>query len=375
MGLVFTKEIGTYEPAVVTSAVRQAVDALGGMSKFVRKGQRVLLKANMLSAVPPEKCVTTHPSVVRAVAGLVIEAGGKPFVGDSPGLDSFSSAARRTGIGAVADELGIPCRELSDPTPIPAGENAAFKHIEVSRLAVESDVVINLPKMKTHMQMVLSLGVKNLFGTVTGMRKAEWHYKVGLRRDRFASLLLDIWRGIGPALTVMDGIIGMEGRGPANGKPRHFGLLAASDNSLSMDLHLCRLLGLPLASFPLWVAAKGRGFEETRMRDADLQGDFVHPYVYPDVDIPRLGSLRLIPRIPLLECALTSRPVQDGTRCTRCGRCVEICPTRAVALRGRDLVFDYKRCIRCYCCHEFCPHDALQFKEGLILKAAKFLRR
>ena len=374
MAKVFIIKENSYDQSRVNSAVKRIFSHFGGIERYVKKGDLVLLKANMLSANEISERVTTDPQIARAVAVEVLNAGGKPVICDSPGLDKFSNVAKKSGLAAVAEELRIPCEELTTPTELPSSESAVFHKIEVSQKVLDADVIINLPKMKTHGQMVLTLGVKNLFGVVVAQRKAEWHYKVGLRRDMFASLLIDIYLGIKPAFTILDGIWGMEGKGPSNGNPRNFGLLAGAENALTLDFHISRILGLPLPEFPLWQAAKQRNLPEAEIIDSDLEGDFSHPFVFDNVVIPKLSTMRVIPRIPLIEPMLTSRPVQDINKCVRCFRCIEICPARAMNKNkdGVKIDIDYKKCIRCYCCHEFCPKDAIDFKDGLILKVMKF---
>jgi uncharacterized protein (DUF362 family) len=158
----------------------------------------VLLKPNLLSAHPPERRITTDPEVVRTVARMVLEAGGSPFIGDSPGLDPFKRLASKTGMDEIAQQLGIEIVELSRPTPVSLRSDAVFKKLEIAYQALNADVVINLPKLKTHSQMLLTLGVKNLFGTIVAQRKVEWHHMAGVDRDTFGSLHLDIYLAIKP---------------------------------------------------------------------------------------------------------------------------------------------------------------------------------
>lgn len=376
MILVTLREKTDYDRQKLKAALEALLEDLGGIRKFISAGDRVLLKPNLLSASPPGKCVTTHPEVVRAVAVLVLEAGGRPFIADSPGLDGFAKVGEKTGMARVAEELSIPLEELDNSSPLPMAGGSVFRKIEVSRQALEADAIINLPKLKTHAQMTLTLGVKNLFGTVVRQRKAEWHYKTGLHRDIFADLHLDIARSLAPALTILDGIEGMEGRGPGNGRPRSFGLLAASPDPLALDLSVCSLLGVAPESFPLYRAAKKRGllpaYEEVR------SSSFPEGFVFSDVDIPRLDALHLLPAFldGFAKRYLSSHPVQNRSKCIRCGKCVSICPAGAMELtmEGR-LLIDYEKCIRCYCCQEVCPEDALTFSKGLILRGLELLRR
>lgn len=373
---VLLLRLENYDRKGIEDGVKTVFDHFGGVERFIKPGNRVLLKVNLVAGHHPERRVTTDPSVVRAVAGVVLQAGGYPFIADSPGIDGFSGAARKAGFAAVAEALGIPCVELMDPVPLPQSEGSSFQKIEVARAVLDSDVVINLPKMKTHGQMMLTLGVKNLFGCVVAQRKAEWHYSVGLKRELFASLLLDIWNGVRPALTILDGIVGMDGHGPTNGKPYAFGVLGGAEDALAMDFRLCRMMGIPLEDYPLWQAAKLRYLPQCAPDEEDLAGDFSLSHVWENLDIPKLDSLRLLPSIPFfgktLEQALTSRPIHRPERCIGCGKCVAMCKAGAVVLHDRRLTFDYKKCIRCYCCHEMCPTSAIAFRDGLIRKFTKF---
>jgi uncharacterized protein (DUF362 family)/Pyruvate/2-oxoacid:ferredoxin oxidoreductase delta subunit len=367
---------GSYEREEVADRLGALLEPLGGMGRFVRPGERVLLKPNLLSASSPERCVTTHPEVVRAAAILVMDAGAHPFIGDSPGLDGFSGVAAKTGMAAVAAELGIPCAELDDPVPLPMAEGSVFQRVEVSRKAVEADRIINLPKLKTHSQMMLTLGVKNLFGTVVRQRKASWHYTVGLDRDVFADLHLDIARSLAPAITIMDGIGGMEGKGPGNGRPRTFGLLGASADPLALDLRLCALLGADLQAFPLYRSAKRRNLLPKDV--GTTAGEFPPDFVFEKVDIPRLDSLHLLPSLldGFGKRHLSSRPVQRPGNCIGCGKCVEVCPAKAMTRKAQRFIdIDYKKCIRCYCCQEVCPADAIGFSSGFLLRVLNFLGR
>lgn len=366
-----------YDPERVERALRRALDLLGGISRFVKPGDKVLLKPNLLAARTPEKCVTTHPAVVRAVAKAVRETGGTPFIADSPGIEPFALVAARSGMTALGKELGIAVEELSGPTAVPASPEAMFKRLEVARQALEADVVINLPKLKTHCQMLFTLGVKNLFGTVVAQRKSEWHHMAGVSRDIFASLLLDIYRAVKPALTILDGIWAMEGRGPSSGTPRQVNLLAAATDAVALDVSVCKLLQVPLRSFPFYRAARERRIGETDPAKIRLVGDPPESFLVRDFHVPRLDALGMLPGIidPLAARFLVSKPTHDKTRCTDCGLCVKICPASALKIDHKQAQFDYDRCIRCYCCQEICPGQAIRFQQGLLVRVLNRLHR
>ena len=377
MSIVSLIHCETYESEAVEAAVRNSIDLLGGISKFVRPGDRVLLKPNLLSATSPEQRITTDPSVVRAVARLVLKAGGKPFIGDSPALDSFRRVAAKTEMAKIGHQLRIEVLELTQPTPVSLPPIALFKRLEIASQALKADVLINLPKLKTHSQMLFTLGVKNLFGTIVAQRKAEWHYMVGMDRDTFADLHLDIYMSLKPALTILDGVWGMEGHGPSNGMPRRLNLIAAAEDAIALDMSICHLLRIPLRYFPLYRAAHKRGIGETDVHRIHFNGLPPKAFIVPNFQVPKLDHMRALPYIFdwFTKRYLISKPIQVGNSCIDCGQCSKICPAEAVQPRTGKISFDYDRCIRCYCCQEICPQHSIDFHKGILVRLLNRLNR
>ncbi|WP_020585379.1 DUF362 domain-containing protein [Desulfobacter curvatus] len=366
-----------YEAGNVASAVERAVALCGGMETFVRPGQRVLLKPNMLSAAPLAQRVTTDPAVVRAVGKLVLKAGGQVVIGDSPAIDKVSRISRVTGMKDVAAELGADLIEFCRPSLAKTPDGSIYHALELEETALAADVVINLPKLKTHCMMLLTMGVKNLFGMVVGPRKSQWHMHAGADRIMFADLLLDICRTVKPALTILDGVWGMQGRGPNNGTPCHLGFLGASCDPLAMDLALAPLLGAHPASFPLYSAAVRRGLVRSDGSDTQMVGDDPNGLIPQNFQLPVLESAMLVPRFmsgPMRK-HLTSRPVQDPGLCRDCGKCAAVCPPGSLRFEEpRHAVIDHLTCIRCYCCQEVCPANAIHFKTGALVGIVERLR-
>lgn len=284
----------SYARELIAADLDALLAPLGGMLAFVKAGDRVLLKPNLLTGSKPDKDCTTRPELVYAVAKLVQAAGGKPFLADSPAFGSAAGVARANGYDAWLEELGVPVVEMHGAR-VETG-NPEFNHLRLSKEAIAADVVINLPKVKSHSQLTLTLGVKNLFGCVPGKMKAWWHMEAGKDADRFATMLVETARAIAPNLTIADGIIGHQGNGPSNGEPRHLGILAASANVFALDRALVELLNVTPESIPTIVAAERLGLnaesiefplqtpDELRVTDWKLP-DRLHPI---DFGAPRV---------------------------------------------------------------------------------------
>jgi uncharacterized protein (DUF362 family)/Pyruvate/2-oxoacid:ferredoxin oxidoreductase delta subunit len=317
-------------------------------------GSRVLVKPNFLLAAPPEKAVLTHPEVLRAVVTHLLDMGARVRVSDSPPTGSFARLMKVGGFSRALDGLDVDCRPFRSTVAVDIGE--PYGHIDIARAALEADAVVNLAKLKTHAQMLLTLGVKNLFGCILGLEKPQWHLRSGVDRDVFARLLVQIHYAVNPVLTIVDGILAMEGDGPGrSGTPRPLGRLVASIDAAAVDAAICHMLGVDPMDLPTCRAAARLG----RMGDEpEISGDFkpVDGYRLPDQGAVLMGPPFL--QGPVRRHVL-QRPVVDPSACRTCGECWKICPAGAVARDGEQVCFDYDRCIRCYCCVEVCPHGAL----------------
>ena len=214
-----------YDMAEVERGVRAAVDLAGGMAAFVKPGQLVLVKPNMLESGHRDFLVTTHPEVVRAVLRLVKEAGGTPWVGDSPAFESTQKVAEKTGIMAVCREEGARLISFDETCRVSYAAGKMAQGFSLARACVEADVVISVAKMKTHSLTGITGAVKNLFGAVVGAEKAQYHLRMQKHAD-FAAWLVDLAECLRPALSIIDGVRAMEGQGPRNGAAYEAGVVA-----------------------------------------------------------------------------------------------------------------------------------------------------
>ncbi len=366
--LVSLARCDDYDPEKVQAAVRRAVDLMGGIGSFIRSGERVLIKPNLLKGRPPADAVTTHPEIVRAVIRLVHQAGARAFVGDSPGIGDLRAVAERSGVLAVIEQEGASLAEFDDAVTIKG--RGRFQRFEIAHAAFDADAIINLPKLKTHGMTVLTGAVKNLFGCVPGKRKVQWHFNTGVDHDSFTRMLVDLASLLKPRLTVMDAIVGMEGNGPGSGDPRRIGIVLAGKDPVALDVVSGLVVGLSPEDLPVIRAARGAGVGETRLDNIEILGAELSGLVVRDFLLPPQEHTEW--RLPewarrRLKEALTTRPIIDHHACIQCGICQNDCPQRAIA-GGRKLRIDYRRCIRCFCCQEFCPQGAITVGQGWLLR-------
>ena len=358
-----------YERETVYAAVKRAVDLLGGMGAFVRPGNRVLIKPNLLKASPPENAVITHPEIIRAVIRLVREAGAEALVGDSPGFGELRRVCEKTGILGVVEEEGAALVDFDEAVSLK--NSGQFHHFEIARAVHEADVIINLPKLKTHGMTTLTGAVKNLFGCVPGRRKVQWHFKAGINHAAFARMLVELCALIRPRLTIMDAVIGMEGNGPGSGDPRQIGLVLAGGDPVALDVVSSAVVGVDPVMLAIVRAAAEAGFGESRSDRISVLGERVEDVTVKGFRLPPQEHLEW--RLPewsrrFLKDALTTRPVINHRLCIRCGICQGHCPQGAISEAGKRLQIRYRDCIRCFCCQEFCPRGAITVGRGWALK-------
>ena len=359
-----------YTAQTIGRGVEEALGLLGGIGKFVQAGDRVLLKPNMLDALPSERAVTTHPELVKAMIRQVKGVGGIPVVGDSPGVAGTLKAAEKCGIMAVCREEDVELAPFETAVEFPFPEGQTIKKFQLAQVLTRVDKVISLAKMKTHTFMGMTGAAKNMFGCIVGMQKAQFHLRTQQRKE-FAGMLADLALLVKPVLSVVDGVVGMEGNGPRNGQPVKMGVLLAGENCFAVDIVMATMMGFLPENLPLSTLALAKGLTPP-FAGIDLVGDardVRHPFVAPR------SMISLEDRLPGWfvrwgKSHLTARP-EIGPECIGCGRCAAHCPPQAMTLSGSKVHIDYDKCIRCYCCQELCPENAVQLKEGKLLGLAR----
>lgn len=365
-------------------AVQKAVDrqfAQLSLDRLITPAMKIALKPNLLMKRRPEDVTTTHPSILQAIIRHLKSLGVPPehiTIADSPG-GLYNHAAvfgiyAATGMQAVAEKEGVRLNddyttvETVCPNPVRAHS------FPLIRPVAEADLVISVCKLKTHCMTGLSGGVKNLFGTLPGLTKPDYHWRYPEKPD-FCNMLVDLCETVRPGITFCDAVESMEGDGPSSGSKKHTGMLLCCENPYLLDLVLCRVMCKEESEILTVKAACDRGICTLKKEEVPLAGDALRTFddfkqpqsVTTDFLSKVPGPLRGICR-PVVNHFLTTRPSIDHRMCVGCGKCAESCPAHTIKLENRKAYIDRKNCIRCYCCHEMCPVHAISVKRNRLLR-------
>ena len=374
--------LGSYDQPLVDAAVRQGVDLLGGIGRFVEPEERILLKPNMLSRAQPQKAITTHPSVFAAVAKLLRDEGyARLSYGDSPGspATTVEKALETCGFTAAADQYGLEAADFTNGSLIPFPKGNVARSFYLCNGAQEAEAIINVCKMKTHALERITGAVKNIYGCICGVNKATGHATYP-NETIFADMLCDMHKCLPMRLHIMDGVVAMEGNGPASGTPVNMNVLLFSADPVALDSVFSALVHLDPATVPTCVSGQKYGIgvmDHGRIEIATPDGTMTVQEAQarwgkPDFNVFR-GQLKtgflfkLMSHFPSLE----NRPKVDKAKCVACGVCEDACPVEGKAVHsggGKKAVYDYKKCIRCYCCQEMCPAKAIELHRHPIVR-------
>ncbi|MDD1705834.1 MAG: DUF362 domain-containing protein, partial [Methanoregulaceae archaeon] len=368
----------SYDQNEVVAAVRRATESLGGIESYICPGSRVLVKPNLLQGLPPERCVTTHPSVVGAVCTLLLELGCRVVIADSPGGGirhtpaNLRSLYLSAGYDTVAEETGAELNYDTSFSDHPFPEGRYVKRFPVISPLKDCDHIVVVSKAKTHLWTLFSGGAKNLFGVIPGFEKPIHHARF---QDpvHFGGMIADLNEALMPSLQIMDGVIAMEGDGPSSGTPRPLGFILASPDWTAIDTIACRMIGIPPLDVPTIKAAMDRGLIRNYQTDILLTGDesgfpAVHGFRLPSTYRGEGKGVRkslLLSTLHNLGKFYALYPALSRSRCEQCGRCAVICPVKAISFQSKIPDINRNICIRCYCCHEICPVGAIQLKPGI----------
>ncbi|NLM04332.1 MAG: DUF362 domain-containing protein [Clostridiales bacterium] len=366
-----------YEYDLVKKGIENSFINLGGIDKFIKKGDKVLLKLNLLMKKKPEDATTTHPIFTKALAEILIDYGAEVIIGDSPGgpfnIASLKSIYRACGIEKIANEVGAKLNYNTNSMDIKNEDGLILKKITAIEVLKEVDKVISVSKLKTHGMMMFTGAVKNMFGIVAGLEKAEYHVRMPEIKD-FSNALVDICLTARPILSFMDGIVGMEGDGPSAGIPREIGAIIASTSPYHLDVVATKIIGLIPNKVPTIQRSVERGLCKGNLDDIEIRGNFIEDLIVKDFLVPEIRSLNLLEnRVPkfladILNELLQPKPIFRHDKCVGCTDCAMNCPPKVIEMVNKKPEVDLDDCIRCFCCHELCPVKAIDIHRPILMK-------
>lgn len=361
----------SYDMEQTQNAVFECLDRLEGIRDRIKAGSKVLVKTNLLMRKTPEDAVVTHPAVVEAIVAYLQELGCKVIIGDSPGGPfterNLKSVYKAAGMLEVAERTGCELNYDTSILEISNPDAKRLKTMQIIKVAREVDFVVSAAKLKTHGMMTFTGAVKNLFGVIPGLIKADYHLRLN-SVDNFADHLVDICEAVKPVFSIIDGIDGMEGDGPSAGEKRHVGLILASESPYALDAAASSIIGIKPMLVPTVRAARERNLFSGDLKDIQVKGvqldeTRITPFKLPkSVNVNFMGG-----RIPktfekVILNTLRPKPVFNYDICVSCGDCKRSCPPGIIDMSSGKPVPDLSKCIRCFCCHELCPKKAVDIK-------------
>ena len=357
-------KVQNYDCDLIYEAVKKAVELIGGLQDVIKPGSRVFVKINHLPPPsPPERGIVTHPVFAEAVVRLLKTFSDNIAVGDdiaSQAPDGFSIS----GFQQMCQGIGVKLVNLREGGFVEVGCNGHFlDKIYLSRIVLDADVIVNLPKLKTHSLTILTGGVKNMYGTIPSGLRTRFHGEY-VKTEDFSQVLTDIFSAIRPQLTIMDGIVAMEGEGPASGGLRRLGVVLASQDAVALDAVVAKMVGLNPMDIYTTRYCDERGLGVGKLDNIKVVGERLKSVAVPDFKAPVSATNLVMQRVPgflprLVTRQLSVRPRVMESRCTGCSECEKICPSGAISVASKTARINPGLCIQCMCCHEVCRFNAI----------------
>lgn len=368
----------TYNVEAVKPALEEAVNAVNGLD-FVMPGMKIIIKPNLVSFKKPDAAATTHPALLEALVEMLLARGADVTIGDSPGgphsLPLLNRVYTATGMDRL-EKLGAKLNRNMNEKTVDFPEGKVLKNFTYTEYLDEADAIIDFCKLKSHGMLGMSAAVKNLFGTIPGLKKPEVHYK--FQNDaEFADMLVDLNEYFKPRLAICDAVVGMEGNGPTAGTPRQIGAIIASKSTYYADVVGAELIGMNIDGLPTLQAAYERGFAPASSKNLRVYGD-IRALTVDDFKAPPVRGLSFMRKGNVLhfisKAALEHKPTLKTRLCVGCGECARMCPAKAIGMKNKKPHINREKCIRCFCCQEFCPRAAMVAHRPLAAKVLNKLK-
>jgi uncharacterized protein (DUF362 family)/NAD-dependent dihydropyrimidine dehydrogenase PreA subunit len=377
MNSVYIKKCENYDYDKIYLIIKDAIEKIGGIEKFIKPKEIVFIKANLLMAGAPEKGITTHPIFVKAIANYLInENENEVIVGDSPGglysKNALMKVYKECGYIDVFKDTKIKLNMNFDSKKIKFDGGKLLKSVIIIDGILKADKVISLSKLKTHGMMKYTGAVKNMFGIIPGILKAEFHFKMP-EAENFADMLIDVCLASNPVLSFMDGIVGMEGAGPSGGELVKSELILVSENPFYLDLVATKLIGIQADTVPTIKNSIDRGLingiENVNILGDKIESFNIKPFISPKISkVDFLNNILPEKLAKKINNYIKPKPVFRTDKCIKCRACYNACPAKTIMMgKGEYPRLNVDGCISCFCCQELCPENAIDIKRPWIL--------
>lgn len=382
MSLVAIEKCISYQEDLIKAALERVIDSIDGLA-FVKPGMTIGIKLNLVAAAKPDRATTTHPELVKALIKMLKLRGARVVLGDSPG-GLFNDAVmshiyNQCGISALED-YGAEINRDYGVAEANYPEAVALKSFQYTSWLDKCDAIIDFAKLKSHGMMGMSCAAKNMFGTIPGITKPQYHYRFP-DINQFSDMIIDLETYFKPQLSIVDAVVGMEGNGPTAGQPKPIGAILASQDMHALDLVCAKLIGLDKEGVPTLQAAYRRGLVPESV-DEIATTNPLESFLVPDFETLETHSSLLFSDTVgggvlgkafsrIGAKVLRAQPKVTKAECIGCKKCYEICPAEAISMVDKVPVIDREKCIKCFCCQEFCPKGAMKVSKSWLMKIIK----
>lgn len=373
MSIVVIQECKKYSIEDMTTKINNGIEKLGGWDEYIKPGDSVLLKVNLIGPKSSESAAITHSEFVKALTRILKAKGCTVWIGDSSGgaiagISPTAQSFKVAGHEKVSKEEGAIIKNFDREGVFEVEPKGKYKEkMYIAKPVFDADVVINLPKLKTHSATIYTGAVKNVFGCIPGLRKAMYH-KIAPDKEDFGEILTDIHKAAKFDLHIMDGIISMQGEGPTAGSVYNANKILISKDPLALDTVAIKMLGMTVEDIPILSAARKRNLGKFVLDDIKIEGDYNYIPELKNYKLPkayRSGKSRNSKSVIKVIDFFKTKPIINKKKCKECNICVESCPIKAIDINTKKI--DYNICIECMCCHELCMHKAVNLKKDNIL--------
>ncbi|MCR5556291.1 MAG: DUF362 domain-containing protein [Butyrivibrio sp.] len=392
----------SYDYDEVSGVLSKALSDIDGLS-FVKPGMIVAIKANLVTGMAPEKAGTTHPQLIKRLCQMITDLGASVVIGDSPGglyTPVFvKNIYRGCGLTSMVEDLEKELQAKGSKQTVSLNEDFSISDGTFDGKSLRSfiytgwldkvDAIINVSKLKSHAMMGMSCAVKNMFGTIPGATKPEYHMRFP-EEMAFANVMVDLNEFFKPALYVVDAIDGMEGNGPTAGEKRHIGAILASKRPYALDMACADIINMGINDCQTLKAAYERNLGPKDISEINVVGDasildikvldFKRATSHQSINFEGGGLFNKVKSVAI-RTVFNTRPELKKDECIGCKKCFETCPAKAITMvPGKNALtdseskasqipqIDRSKCIKCFCCQEFCPKGAMKVHETNLAK-------